>query len=158
MVFECFVYFCLRILWYKLNGISLFECMHLYLWNIKFHSNLKLISFLFEMEPNGLVNFIHYHPEEKDELVTLKKALVGTMSAKFKVGYWQIYFARLKPVVLTVRRRYCFHFTSVFFKSGVTFILYENAKFNVNIVLFKNLFNRDYFLTHHLFSFLNCRY
>lgn len=39
------------------------------------------------MEPDGLVNFIHYHPEEKDELVTLKKALVGTMSAKFTVHH-----------------------------------------------------------------------
>jgi hypothetical protein len=37
------------------------------------------------MEPDGLVNFIHFHPEDKEEMVTIKKALVGTMSAKFKV-------------------------------------------------------------------------
>ncbi|CAG2189852.1 unnamed protein product [Mytilus edulis] len=36
------------------------------------------------MEPDGLVHFIHYHKEDKDEMVTLKKALVGTMSAKFQ--------------------------------------------------------------------------
>ncbi|CAG2242692.1 unnamed protein product [Mytilus edulis] len=41
--------------------------------------------FLFEMEPDGLVHFIHYHQEDKTEMVTLKKALVGTMSAKFQV-------------------------------------------------------------------------
>ncbi|XP_052073987.1 uncharacterized protein LOC127711863 [Mytilus californianus] len=41
-------------------------------------------SFLFEMEPDGLVHFIHYHQEDRAEMVTLKKALVGTMSAKFQ--------------------------------------------------------------------------
>ncbi|CAC5398107.1 unnamed protein product [Mytilus coruscus] len=43
-------------------------------------------SFLFEMEPDGLVHFVHYHQEDKTEMVTLKKALVGTMSAKFQRG------------------------------------------------------------------------
>jgi hypothetical protein len=37
------------------------------------------------MEPDGLVNFIHFHPEDKEEMITIKKALVGTMSAKFQV-------------------------------------------------------------------------
>ncbi|KAJ8312548.1 hypothetical protein KUTeg_009921 [Tegillarca granosa] len=41
-------------------------------------------SFLFQMSENGLVTFVHYHPEDHDEVVTLKKVLASVLSANVK--------------------------------------------------------------------------
>ncbi|XP_061162771.1 uncharacterized protein LOC133171992 [Saccostrea echinata] len=48
-------------------------------WNLSRH-------FLFELGETGLVHFVHYHPEDKEEVITLKKAVVGTISAHFQVS------------------------------------------------------------------------
>ena len=46
---------------------------------------LFLIRFLFSTGPEGLVTMVHHHSEDKYEVLSLKKVLASTLSAKVKV-------------------------------------------------------------------------
>jgi hypothetical protein len=45
-----------------------------------------LSSFLFRLSDDGLVTLVHYHPDDEDELVMLKKVMTSTLSAKVVVS------------------------------------------------------------------------
>ena len=38
------------------------------------------------MTPNGLIEFVHVHPEEHDEVLIIKKAMVSVFSAHVEVN------------------------------------------------------------------------
>ena len=48
---------------------------------------LFLLRFLFSTGPDGLVTMVHHHPEDKYEVLSLKKVLASTLSAKVKVRF-----------------------------------------------------------------------
>ena len=47
--------------------------------------NLSFSRFLFNVDVDGLVTLVHHHPEDEHEILSLKKVLASTLSARVQV-------------------------------------------------------------------------
>ena len=48
---------------------------------------VSLASFVFVSNPRGTIVLVHSHPEDRQELLTVKKALAGLFSVHVQVGF-----------------------------------------------------------------------